>query len=530
MINHLRTYVRSGLVLCFLVATLAANAQVITQRFPAGNKAPATVIGLQGQTPSLTLPAVDVAALTTEDLLRIKAQQPYRFGKNLPVDISLTQAGSITQRAEFQVYQYQLYAPGAYSLNLIIDQLQLAPGAELYLYDPGLTMLIGPITEKQNLQSGEFWSDLIQGEHLILELHQPLNAPSASQVHVSSVVHGYRNIFPTQNKINESGNCEINMACHPDFQIEGDGVIILLAQDGTAICSGSILTDSRQSFRSFLLSANHCGNLTNSLVKFNYQSPTCNPTQQPTQAVTMNGTTFRAKYAGSDMSLHELNQQITPEANATYLGWNRNDGTASNAFGIHHPSGDVKKISFTNADTEISTYGSASTHKAFWGNLGVTEPGSSGSPLFDGNRRVIGQLYGGPSACGREQGFLNDHYGRFFTSWTGGGTNDSRLSNWLDPTNLGNTTTNGVKPSVNGPATITENGSISVNVGTSSIVSWSISGMGVTPNSGTGNIANLTAVSTANALTITFSVDAGQSYPIQFSKVFNTILLCPPLQ
>ena len=514
------------MTLCLLWVILPTKAQVLTQRFPVVNKTTPVVIGLQGGTPTLTLPAVDVPALLTDDERRIIAREPYRFGTNLAVDISLTRDGSQTRYADFQVYQYQLFAPGAYSLNLLIDRLQLAPGAALYFYNPGMTILIGPITQEQNLQAGEFWSDLIQGERLIMELHQPVTASQASEVHVYNAVHGYRNVFPTQNKaFMDAGNCEINMACYPDFQFEGDGVVILLTQGGSAFCSGSIINDSRQSFRSFLLSANHCGSLTNSLVRFRYQSPACQTSTEPLPAevITMNGTTFRANYAGADVSLHELNQQIPASANATYLGWNRNDGIATNAFGIHHPEGDLKKISFTNADTQVSSYGGASTHKVFWGNLGVTEPGSSGSPLFDGNRRVIGQLYGGASYCGAPQSALNDHYGRFFTSWTGGGTNSSRLSNWLDPTNLGNTTTNGVKPVVDGPATITGNGSFSVNVGTASIVSWSISGAAgaVTPMTGSGNAAYLTALSAANALTITFSVAAGQSYPIVFSKVFN---------
>src|SRR5204863_3860682 len=81
-----------------------------------------------------------------------------------------------------------------------------------------------------------------------------------------------------------------------------------------------------------------------------------------------------------------------------------------------------------------------STHVHVFWSLGVTEPGSSGSPLFDNNHRVIGQLHGGPSACTQSGTNLSDYYGRFFRSWTGGGTNTTRLSNWLDPLNTGQTT------------------------------------------------------------------------------------------
>ncbi|MGO4776418.1 proprotein convertase P-domain-containing protein, partial [Lysobacter sp. 2RAB21] len=68
---------------------------------------------------------------------------------------------------------------------------------------------------------------------------------------------------------------------------------------------------------------------------------------------------------------------------------------------------------------------------------GVTEPGSSGSPLYSPEKRVIGQLHGGPSSCSATGADRSDYYGRVFTSWTGGGTASTRLSNWLDAGNTG---------------------------------------------------------------------------------------------
>ncbi|GAB3717231.1 hypothetical protein GCM10027592_59190 [Spirosoma flavus] len=513
----------TGLLLTLVSALQLTQAQIITQRFAPGSQLiPTSPIN------SFSLPDVDVASYLAADIQRSKADGPYRFGANIPVNINLLQVAGVSITSTNRIYRYEIYGKGAYSINLIFDQFQLIPGAELYLYDPKVTMRIGPITQQQNAQGSEFWTDLIQGDRMILELREPLNAPSASQIHLRSVVHGYRDVFKVQANLNESGSCNVNMACFPDYQPSGDGVVILLAQDASAFCTGSILNDSRQSFRSFLLSANHCQIGVNTLVRFKYQSPNCTPTSAPAQVVTMNGVDILSSYGGSDVALRELKQQIPANASGTYLGWNRASGNVSNSFGIHHPSGDVKKISFTNADTEIATYGGASCLHAYWNDKGVTEPGSSGSPLFDGNRRVVGQLYGGPSTCSATGANRSDYYGRFFTSWTGGGTASTRLSNWLDPTNVGNITTNSVKPIVDGQNVVTNSGSFSLNAGTSSIVSWSVAGptSAISTTSGTGNVANIVAVSNANSLTITFSVNAGQSYPIQFSREFNVVIPC----
>jgi hypothetical protein len=126
-----------------------------------------------------------------------------------------------------------------------------------------------------------------------------------------------------------------------------------------------------------------------------------------------------------------------------YGGWDRSGAAPSSATTVHHPNGDEKRISFENDPVTVTSYyGTASpgdgTHLrvADW-DLGTTEGGSSGSPLFDAAQRVVGQLHGGDAACGND---LPDWYGRFSASWSGGGTSATRLSDWLDPTSTGATT------------------------------------------------------------------------------------------
>lgn len=530
-------------VLVFMA--LPSLAQVHTRRIPPG--AGLSGYGLMAthqNAPVLTLDPVDAAPLLVEDEQQAKQGYPYRFGVSRAVAVNVIQTASQTITGNSRVFQYRINAPGAQSLNLIFSRLRLVEGAKLYLYNPAKTIVIGPIEAAQNPETGEYWTDVLDDSQLIIELQEPVTATEPSQLYLSNVTYGYRK---TGKAFGNAGACHPNMACYPDYQSQGDGVVLILLDNATRLCTGSVVNNTRQSFRSYIMSGFHCVDLSspfgvldggeiaqaqNWLIRFQYQSPTCTPSQEDSDVITVNGSTFRAAYRNSDFALFELNRQLPAEVNATFLGWNRGAATTGNNATIHHPYGDVKKISFTNANTEVFGYGTAGNDHliSFWGNLGVTDPGSSGSPLLDGNRRIVGQLHGGPSFCGATGMSLRDYYGRFFTSWTGGNSPETRLSNWLDPDNTAQLTTDGAKPTTNGPASVVGSGTFSLNTGPAASVTWAVAGGSgvVTPVSGSGNTANLSALASGTSLTITFSVSDGQAYPIQFSRTFSVEATTPP--
>lgn len=142
----------------------------------------------------------------------------------------------------------------------------------------------------------------------------------------------------------------------------------------------------------------------------------------------------------------KLKPSVSQNTNLTWLGWDKSNNTPSSGFGIHHPQGDVMKISI-----EENLFGTTSSHLDNYGwnvyyDYGIVEPGSSGSPILNQNKRVVGQLWGGithNNPCYQ----TNGQYGKFYLSWTGGVSNDTRLSNWLDPLGTNQTTMDGFKPS-----------------------------------------------------------------------------------
>ena len=120
-------------------------------------------------------------------------------------------------------------------------------------------------------------------------------------------------------------------------------------------------------------------------------------------------------------------------------------------MGIHHPQGDIKKISTYTVPLmqTIWTGGSKLAHwQVNWSKTanghGTTEGGSSGSPIFDSQGLLVGTLTGGDSSCDSLDLLLPDYYGMFSYSWDKNGTDSNEvLKYWLDPDNTNTMTLNG---------------------------------------------------------------------------------------
>jgi lysyl endopeptidase len=106
----------------------------------------------------------------------------------------------------------------------------------------------------------------------------------------------------------------------------------------------------------------------------------------------------------------------------------------------------LKKYLLTmNLQYRVIWLGDGSTSGSYWRielTDGTTEGGSSGAPQLDQNKRVVGQNRGGFQGCPNPS--VAKYYGRFNLSWNGGGTNSTRLRNWLDPDNTGTLTLDGM--------------------------------------------------------------------------------------
>jgi len=437
-------------LLLVLALTASSRAQISAGGTPIS-------FGMQDRTDvfSVSTRPIDLPALMAEDELEAAKGVPYRFGVPYEVDYSLENSGTWQELPDgSRLWRLRVECPGAYSINLVYSHYWLPEGATFFIYNEDHSMVIGAFTSANNKEYEQFSTGLVRGDVSILEYHEPAGVERPGIIEIERIIHGYKDLF-NWDQVKEalgygsSGSCNVNVNCWQgdDWQDEKRAVAMITTSGGYRLCSGALINNTSEDLTPYFLTANHClGSEPTWVFMFNYESPGCENQNGPTW-MTVSGSTLRASSGYSDFALVEMSEQAPASYQVYYAGWSRIDTPSQSSVGIHHPSGDIKKISFDNQPVTSTNYGSASgvSHWRIgsW-DVGTTEGGSSGSPLFDQNHRIVGQLQGGSASC---ESLTSDWYGKFSKSWDYGGTASTQLSNWLDPGNTGLQTLDGLDPS-----------------------------------------------------------------------------------
>ncbi|MGE0077119.1 MAG: putative Ig domain-containing protein [Bacteroidales bacterium] len=405
---------------------------------------------------------------------------PPRLAIAIPVELNMDNSGEWTTLPDGQeIWRLRIKAENAIAIILSYKNLFIPEGAELFLYNAQHTQVIGAFTLETNPTGGAFSTEMIAGDDIILEYVAAKSSTEEYKPIISidevGYCYNYVNVKYLTNgksdsKYGESSSCMININCSEgnDWQVEKRGVARMLmyitnGSSGTGwyYCSGTIINNTAQDLTPYLLSANHCLDAASAadLLKwqflFGYESPTCEDAN-PTTTHTIVGAYLRATSpikGGSDGLLIELASEIPSEWNVYYNGWDRrNIVTDGTGVGIHHPAGDIKKISTYNSYGTSTWPGeNIGATDAHWlltfvsteNGHSVTEGGSSGSPLFNANHLVIGTLTGGNSSCSNSNG--SNYYGKLWYHWDQyGDSPDNQMKTWLDPLDLGVETLEGI--------------------------------------------------------------------------------------
>lgn len=413
-----------------------------------------------GRIPVLELPQLDNDVLLAAELAARAPGRAPHYAQPVAVDVSPTTGGVWTDETNGRsVWQLRVRSQAAKSLSFGFTEYWMPQGGALYLYagnkkDP---LRHGPFTPADNEVHNELWTQVIEGDDLVIEVRLPTTEKNNLRLRLTTVLHDFLGFGANQMM---SGSCNLDVVC---TAADGWGIVdgyrdiirsvAVIGTGGGTFCTGFLVNNARQDCTPYFMTANHCGisagNAASLVTYWNFENSVCRQPNSPASGgfgdgalnVFNTGAIWRASNPASDMTIVELDDDVHPDANAFFAGWSREAAAPGDTIiAVHHPSTDEKRISFSFQQTfrvnGISTAPAANgTHITIpdW-DIGTTEGGSSGSPVFDQDRRVRGQLHGGGAACGNNS---FDSYGYFHTSWEGGGNPNSRLRDWLDPDDTG---------------------------------------------------------------------------------------------
>lgn len=416
------------------------------------------------EAPEIKLPAFELTVAELADAKDMKNGELPKFSRSIYTNISLANSGEWTDLNNGdRIWRLKVTSAKALALVPLFDKLYLPEGSSLHFYMPKHEEVLGAFTHNNTVEQRAFCPGYIHGESCVIEYYEPAAQKGKGILSLNEIGHAYRWITPLHKNASSadaSGSCEVNVACTEATnwadQVRSVARILVVANGGQGFCSGALVNNTRQDCTPYFLSAQHCSEGTTTaqyaqwVFYFNYQASACNGTTGP-QNKTVTGCTKIADSndnggdTGSDFLLLLLNSAPSSTYNVYYAGWNATGTASPSGVCIHHPDGDIKKIStYTQALTGTSWGGSVqNTHwNAKWAATtnghGVTEPGSSGSPLFDNDGMIVGTLTGGDSYCNTPNN--PDQFGKVSYGWVSNGSaNNRRLKPWLDPDNTGTT-------------------------------------------------------------------------------------------
>ena len=373
------------------------------------------------------------------------------------------------------VWRLGIKAENALSLNLLIENYLMHKGMALYVYNRNMENIAGPYDDRYNANGGILPIQSLPGDMIIVEWNIPWQTPPRNDFNIINIGYGFREIENQARRVRSAANdCNIDVNCLTGNHWQRQNRSVARLQTTvwnprinrwvTQYCSGALINQAVPADRKkpYILTANHCveshDEAQRTVVLFGYEKPYCDAPSFATPTTGIPGASLVATKRELDFSLLELpDNQLSATHRPFYAGWCNSGVAPQGVVGIHHPQGDVKKISVSSSLLRSSRFISGATDirpdlicdpNAHWRvarwDEGLTEGGSSGSPIFNSDRRIVGTLSGGPP--GSCTNAVNDEYSKFSEQWNRYAEADESLKQWLDPDNTGFTAIDGYDP------------------------------------------------------------------------------------
>lgn len=480
---------------CCLLASLSF-AQISTKEMPRSFK---TDINTNNAN-ALMLSSPDMDAIQEMDTKRDSLFKMRACAVLIPIEDNFFDRATKYSIDGGNLYVLRIKIEGALALNYYSNNFYIPKGGELYIYNPSHSKTLGAFTSDNNLEDGYFAIDYVYGDEMIMEYYQPYSTLEQAKLDIEKVGYFYRDVvdfeqlsalsnddsFKASAEYRSSGNCNVNVNCSEgdNYRNERDAVVRLYIPINyyqAGWCSGTLLNNTSKDHTPYIMSAAHCMQEmdtshinyyhSQTIVYFNYQTTGCSTPNTEPGYNSMTGLTLLAyddKFGknGCDFWFTKLQQTIPTTYNPYWSGWTRSTSASRRGVGIHHPAGDVKKISTYTSSIAGYNYSSTqwvdSTHwfvewSQTTNGFGITEGGSSGSGLWNRNNYYVGLLSGGVSDCSQNSDYQFDWYGKFYVAYP-------YCKSWLDPTNTDSTSIKGSSYTENSSIETIDNNNLSIEL------------------------------------------------------------------
>lgn len=466
------------------------------------------------ETRIINMPKVDVQQLLIEDSQVNPTCGKIRYGKCFDETFSIND-GVWTKYKGGKIWSLTLKSAGALSLEFCLGNIKINKESRLAIKDA-----------HGNLYDEFMFQDNAQernqkirttGEQATIYLYESQECYVTPTLNICNVTHVYRDVHSLKT---ETSSCYVDVACHSEYSNESNGIAMIeFYTNGYYFRgSGALVMNTANNFKPYILTAFHIidvddnhslsdteiANCANMRFSFNYKKEDCESSVLSNHYVYYTGAVLRAAWCDSDFALLEINDSNNIVQNNLYLrwlGWDRSATMPTKSICMHHPYDyDYMNISIDN-DMASSSNRNGSLATEHWvANFdeGIVWRGSSGAPLLNQDKRVVGQLHGNYNNSNDVCNMTEVFYGKISESWNGGGTSFTRLKDWLDPNGTCSITTNSStltsRMHITGP-TIPDNNSqysiANMPIGFT-VTSWSYSGIGSPSVSVNGNTCTLT--------------------------------------
>ncbi len=364
-------------------------------------------------------------------------------GVESAAEVALLADGSVVWALGFR-------SPGALSMSLELDG-SIPSGGSLSVLDS-----LGGQARQVTLSHG--FTPIIFADHIVLQYVGV--GDSLPQIHVTAAFGGFRKIgalpsasTESHNKVlnfGDSQSCEVNVSCSENAATQKRSVCRLLL-NGVNVGTGTLINNTSQDHDPLVLTSAHvlgskAVTLKSCVALFGFEQALCSDGDIYSSGTEeIEGGTLVACDAGTDMAVIRLSATPSVVSRPYWSGWSRELSADGDVFCVHHPYGDVKKVSTSTFASPCNNYsttdknvaGGAFTKGVFWRisdwTSGTTEGGSSGSGLVNSENLLIGALSGGEATCSKPR---NDYFWMVAKAWDASSNDYSTLGDVLDPQGL----------------------------------------------------------------------------------------------